>query len=174
MACWTRAAQYARDQARLAASVCSAIGAEMHWDYASAMSFEVSSTVNVGPEAAFDAMADARNETKWNSKVTRSDLVGNEPISQGSTFQTVNRGQTYDATITDYQRPTRLTFEVTGRQMDITTTFVFRAEGGATILDGSFDFRPKGLLKVVFPLMRPMIKGDLPKQMASFADFVAG
>lgn len=135
--------------------------------------FDVSRQLATPPEVAFDAMADARNEVRWNSKVSRSDLVSNEPVQQGSQFQTVNRGQVYDATITEYQRPSRVTFEVTGKQMDITTTFTFAADGQGTLLRGEFDFRPKGFLKVAFPLMRPMIRGDFAKQMGSFAAFCA-
>ena len=135
--------------------------------------FDVSRQLATTPDAAFDAMADARNEVHWNSKVSRSDLVEGEPVHQGSRFRTVNRGQSYDATITEYQRPSRLTFEVTGKQMDITTTFTFAANADGTLLRGEFDFRPKGFLKLMFPLMGPMIRGDLPKQMGSFAAFCA-
>jgi len=135
------------------------------------MALDVNQVIAVPPDVAFDAMVDVRNEVHWNSKVTRSELLSDEPIGQGSRFQTVNRGQLYDATITEYERPTRITFEVTGKQMDITTTFTFTENSQGTALHGEFDFRPKGLLKVIFPLMRPMIRGDLPKQMGSFAAF---
>jgi hypothetical protein len=134
--------------------------------------FDVSQTMAISKGAAFDAMADARNEVNWNSKVTRSVLIGGEPVQQGTRFQTINRGQTYDAVITEYERPSRLTFAVTGKQMDITTRFTFSETTEGTALRGEFDFRPKGFLKVMFPLMRPMIRGDLPKQMASFAKFL--
>ena len=77
----------------------------------------------------------------------------------------------YDATITEYERPTRVKFEVAGKQMDITITFMFTANARGTALRGAFDFRPKGMLKIVFPLMRPMIGRDLPKQMDSFAAY---
>ena len=135
------------------------------------MAFEVDRSIAVSPEVAFDAMADARGEVRWNSKVTRSDLVSGEPIAQGSRFQTVNRGQQYDATITEYERPGRLVFVVTGKQLDITTTFTFAADGRGTLLHGDFDFRPKGFFRVVFPMMAPMIRRDLPKQMGAFAEF---
>jgi hypothetical protein len=135
------------------------------------MMLDVSQALAVPREVAFDAMADARHEVHWNSKVTRSELVGGDPIDKGSRFQTVNRGQVYDATITDYERPRRITFKVTGKQMDIITTFTFAENAQGTVLHGNFDFRPRGFLKVMFPLMRPMIRGDLPKQMASFARF---
>jgi len=135
------------------------------------MPLEARAALSVTPEVAFDAMADARNETRWNSKVTRSDLMSDEPIGQGSRFQTVNRGQPYEAEITEYDRPSTVTFEVTGKQMDITTTFVFVADKDGTAVHGEFDFRPKGLLKIMFPLMRPMIRRDLPKQMESFSQY---
>ena len=89
--------------------------------------FEVSSFIKASPEAAFDLMADARNEPQWNSQVSRSELLSSEPIAEGSRFETVNRGQTYEATITTFDRPSRLTFEVTGKGMDITATFAFTA-----------------------------------------------
>jgi len=136
--------------------------------------FDVSKELPTSPEVAFDKMADARNEVRWNSKVSRSDLMSGEPVQRGARFQTVNRGQPYDAIITEFERPSRVSFEVTGKQMDITTTFTFAPGGPGTVLRGEFDFRPKGFLKVLFPLMRPMIRGDLPKQMGSFAEFCAG
>jgi hypothetical protein len=52
--------------------------------------------------------------------------------------------------------------------MDISATFTFAEADGGTELDGSFDFRTKGLVKVMFPLLAPMIRRDLPKQAASF------
>jgi hypothetical protein len=135
------------------------------------MVMKVDKTIAVPCEVAFDAMADARNEPDWNAKVTRSDLVSGEPIEGRSRFETVNRGQNYAATITEFSRPSRLAFEVTGKMMDITATFEFSAGADGTIVQESWDFRPKKLLKLAFPLMSPMIVRDLPKQMESFAKF---
>ena len=134
--------------------------------------FEMDSVIAASPEAAFDAMADARNEPQWNSQVSRSELLSGEPIGDGSRFETVNRGQSYQATITTYERPNRLAFDVTGKGMDIRATFAFTATGGGTSNSATFDFTPKGFLKVVFPLMKPLIRKDLPKQAQSFAAFV--
>jgi hypothetical protein len=52
--------------------------------------------------------------------------------------------------------------------MDITTTFRFTASDGQTALHGEFDFRPKGFMKAVFPVMRPVIRRDLAKQSQRF------
>ena len=41
----------------------------------------------------FDLMADSRNEPRWNSQVSTTELVSDEPVAQGSEFTTVNRGR---------------------------------------------------------------------------------
>ncbi|HEY5059810.1 MAG TPA: SRPBCC family protein [Gaiellaceae bacterium] len=135
------------------------------------MTFDVEAEVSSALADAFDKMADARNETRWNSQVSRSDLVGDEPIREGSRFATVNRGKEYTATIRTYDKPNRLVFEVAGAPMDITATFTFRANGEKTALKGQFDMRPKGFLKAIFPLMKPVIRKDLAKQSQSFKRF---
>jgi hypothetical protein len=117
-------------------------------------------------------MADARNEPQWNSQVSTSELLSGEPIGQGSQFETTNRGQKYQATITTYERPTRLVFDVTGKTMDIRAAFDFAAAAGGTKNHAEFDFTPKGFVKILFPLMKPLIKKDLPKQAQSFVTFV--
>jgi len=39
--------------------------------------------------------------------------------------------------------------------------------GDGTELESDFDFRPRGALKVLFPLLAPVIRRDVPKQYAS-------
>lgn len=131
------------------------------------MEFTVEQQIGCTPERAFDLMADARNETSWNSAVSRSELQSGEPVGEGSRFLTVNRGREYDATIATYERPSKLVFDVRG-QMDITATFTFAPADGGTAVRGRFDFRPKGAMKLMAPLLRPMIGASLRKESASF------
>jgi uncharacterized protein YndB with AHSA1/START domain len=133
--------------------------------------FPIHSEIAKPPERVFDAMADARNETHWNSKVTRSEMVSDGPVGQGTKFTTVNRGKPYPSVISTYDRPNLLVFEVSGKQMDITTTFTFKAAGDRTAVESEFDFRPKGFTKVMFPVMKSLIRKDLAEQSASFARF---
>lgn len=133
--------------------------------------FPLHSEIATPREQAFDAMADARNEIHWNSKVTRSEMTGDGPVGRGSKFTTVNRGKPYPSVISTYDRPNQLVFEVTGKQMDITTTFTFTPTGSGTAVDSVFDFRPKGFTKVMFPVMKPLIRKDLAQQTQSFARF---
>jgi hypothetical protein len=139
------------------------------------MKFFVDEELAVDPGTAFDAMADVRNETQWNGQVTRAEMVSSGSIAKGSRFQTVNRGYEYDAVLTTYERPKRLEFEVTGKQLDISVGFRFEAAGpGRSRMHGEFDMRPKGFMKLLFPLMKPLVRRDFPKQMAGFKGFVEG
>jgi uncharacterized protein YndB with AHSA1/START domain len=108
------------------------------------MKTTVSVDVQEAPGRVFDLMADARNEPKWNSQVSSTDLISGEPIGPGSRFTTVNRGQTYTAVITEYERPHRLTFEVTGRAMTIIGSMWFTGTPDATQLKAEFNMQPKG------------------------------
>ena len=119
------------------------------------------------PESVFDMLADLRNDTQWNSRVSQAELRSPEPIGLGSRFAIVNGGTPYDVTITSYDRPSRLVFEASGKP-DLTIACTFTPRGDETELESDFDFRPRGALKVVFLLLGPVIRRDVPKQYASF------
>ena len=135
------------------------------------MPFTVESEIARPPEEVFDRMADARNETSWNSQVSRSELLSGEPIGSGSRFVTVNRGKEYAATIATYERPSALAFDVSGGGMDITATFRLRPSATGTLLTAEWDMRPKGARRLVFAAMRPVIQRDVDRRSASFKAF---
>jgi hypothetical protein len=132
------------------------------------MEITVSVDVAASPELVFDLMADARNEPRWNSQVSETDLTSAEPIGAGTTFRTVNRGQEYVATITEFDRPRDFTYEVVGKTMEITGRMSFVGAGAGTHVEGTFDMRPQGPMKLMLPLMAPLVRRDFPKQFASF------
>ena len=136
-----------------------------------AVKFLVGTEIAKPPSEAFDLMADARNEVHWNSQVSRSELASSEPVGSGSVFETYNRGKPYRATITTFDRPARLVFDVAGAAMDITAAFEFAATGAGTSYRAEFDMRPKGFMKLVFPLMKPAVARDLVKQSRRFKTF---
>ena len=119
------------------------------------------------PEEVFDTLADLRNDTRWNSRVSSAELRSAEPIGLGSRFAIVNGGTAYDVTITGYDRPSRLELEASGNP-ELTIACTVTPTGDGTELESDFDFRPKGALKVLFPLLAPVIRRDVPKQYASF------
>jgi len=118
------------------------------------------------PENVFDMLADLRNDRQWNSRVSRAELRSPEPIEVGSRFAVVNGGTAYDVTITTYDRPSRLVFEASGKP-DLTIECTLTPAGEGTELTSDFDFRPRGALRVLFPLLAPVIRRDVPKQYAS-------
>ncbi len=115
-------------------------------------------------------MADARNESKWNSRVSRSELLSGEPIGLGSRVRVVNGRSRVRRDRFLYEHPRRVAFDVTGKHMDLTGSFTFAADSEGTML-AEFDFRPKGVIKLVFPLMTPLVRRDLRRQLASFRLF---
>jgi len=135
----------------------------------------VSLDVSRPRQQVFDLMADARNEPRWNSQVSATDLVSDEPVGAGSRFTTVNRGQSYDVLITTYTPSDELVFAVDGKPMTITGRLLFTdTPDGGTHLSAEFTMQPKGFLKVLFPLMGPAVRKDFPKQFASFKAFCEG
>jgi hypothetical protein len=119
----------------------------------------------------FDLMADTRNEQQWTSRVSTSELVSGEPISKDTEFATVNRGQTYRATLTEFDRPQHLGYDVAGKAMTIQGSLDFAEAGESTVMTGTFDFTPHGPMKVMLALMSGAVRRDFPKQMASFKAF---
>ncbi|HSV39834.1 MAG TPA: SRPBCC family protein [Nocardioidaceae bacterium] len=122
-------------------------------------------------EQVFDLMADARNETEWNSQVTRSDLITGEPVEDGSEFATTNRGNEYIGVIRTYDRPNRLDFEVVGKPLEISATFRFVDSEAGTRMSATFDLKPQSYMKVLLPLISGAVKKDFPKQLGHFKEF---
>jgi uncharacterized protein YndB with AHSA1/START domain len=120
-------------------------------------------------EQVFDTLADLRNEQQWNSRVTTAELRSAEPIALGSRFAIVNGGTAYDVTITTYDRPTRLVFEASGNP-ELTIAYTFSPTSDGTELESDLDFRPRGALKILFSLLTPVIRRDVPKQYASLKE----
>ena len=126
--------------------------------------------IDCPPATAFDAMADARNETEWNDDVSRSDLMSDEPVRLGSRFVTFHGrplGQ-IESTITTFDRPERLEFRSTSKRMDITISFTFAEDGSGTLVHGEFDPKPKGIMAALFPLLQPMIRRGMAQQHENF------
>jgi uncharacterized protein YndB with AHSA1/START domain len=129
---------------------------------------QVTATTGIAspPEHVFDTLADLRNEPQWNTRVSSAELRSPEPIGPGSRFAIVNGGTPYDVTISTYERPSRLVLEASGKP-DLTIAYTFTPAGEGTDLESDFDFRPRGVLKVLFPLLAPVIRRDVPKQYAA-------
>jgi uncharacterized protein YndB with AHSA1/START domain len=129
--------------------------------------------IECSPDRVFDLLADARNETEWNSRVSRVELESAEPVGPGSRFTIVNSGSTYDARITTYERPTRVVFEATGNP-DVRVAYLLAPSGDGTKLESDLEFRPPGISKALFFVLTPVIRRNVRKQYASFKALCEG
>lgn len=122
--------------------------------------------IECAPVTVFDLMADVRNEAQWNDGVSRAELTTEEPVGEGSRFLTDHGGPLgqIESTITVFDRPRRLEFGATSKRMDLAISFTFTEAGSGTLVHGTFDPKPKGVMAVLFPLLRPMIRRDMAKQ----------
>jgi hypothetical protein len=124
------------------------------------------------PATVFDLMADVRNETKWNDGVSRAELTTEEPVGEGSKFVTDHGGPLgqIESTITVFDRPGRLEFVATSKRLGLAISYTFTDEGSGTLAHGTFEPKPKGVMAVLFPLLRPMIRRDMAKQHQHFKE----
>lgn len=122
------------------------------------------------PATAFDLMADVRNETRWNEGVSKAELTTDEPIGRGSTFVSEHGGPLgqIESTITVFDRPERLDFSATSKRMDLAISFTFTDADSGTHVHGTFEPKPRGIMAVLFPILRPMIRRDMAKQHEHF------
>jgi len=117
---------------------------------------------------AFELMADARNETRWNSGVSKVELKSGEAISVGTQFTVVDKRGQHDAKITAHNRPEELSFVVHDAKMDIDIDYVLTEANGVTTMTGRFNAKGKGLMRFLLPLLVPLIRRDLAKEHAHF------
>jgi len=134
------------------------------------MRVRTSTRIDSPPAQVFDTLADVRNDAKWNSRVSKADLESPEPIGLGTRFAMVNGGAAYDVTITTYDRPSRVVLEARGKP-EVTIVHTMTPVAGGTDLESEFNFRPTGVQKVVFALVGPLIRREIPKQFASLKAF---
>ena len=134
------------------------------------MTFTMQWQIECPPTTAFDLFADIRNEARWNDGVKHAEMLTAEPVGPGSKFVTSHGWPLGDieSTITSFQRPQRLEVRATSKAMDLAFTATFTQTGSGTSIHAEFDPAPNGVMKVLLPLLLPMIRRDIDKQHQHF------
>ncbi|MGE5287431.1 MAG: SRPBCC family protein [Micromonosporaceae bacterium] len=108
-------------------------------------------------EVVFDFVADERNEPKYNRAMTRAEKVTDGPLGEGTRFlaavKTMGREIEMRVETTGYERPARLASTSTMSSFDTSGTLTFRPVPTGTLMHWSWDVRPKGMFRLLTPVM---------------------
>jgi hypothetical protein len=110
-------------------------------------------------ETAFDFIADATNETKWNPELKAIEKITHGPVGNGTTF----RGDygaigELELSIIEYERPISVNFRGSNRKIDMRADFSFREANGGCEIEVTITIEPKGFMKVIGPMLQSMME----------------
>ena len=116
--------------------------------------------INRPVETVFDFVADARNELRYNPLMLRAEKTSDGPIGLGTRFRTeiTSMGRTTEwfIEITGHERPRQLTSSTHSSAVDIQGTLTFDPIGVGTRLRWSWELKPRGVFKLMTPLIGRM------------------
>jgi carbon monoxide dehydrogenase subunit G len=115
-------------------------------------------TINAPIELVFDFLADMRNEPKWLPGASGVRLTSDEPVGRGSVFEgNYARAGTVICIVSEHERPGRLTIHGEAKGMSFDDAITLVAADGGTRLTAVMRTEPKGLFKLMAPMMRRVI-----------------
>jgi uncharacterized protein YndB with AHSA1/START domain len=118
------------------------------------------------PEEVFDLWADMRNDKDWHPSAQGVvEKITPGPLGLGTTFRGEYRGMgVVTEETTAYERPRRLGRRGAAKNFRVESTFTFTPTAtGGTLLKAQGSVEPKGLMRLMEPIMGMMMK----KQLAS-------
>jgi uncharacterized protein YndB with AHSA1/START domain len=124
------------------------------------MSIEGEIVIGRPIDEVFDFVADERNEPTFNPRMLRAEKVTEGPIGTGTRFVATMKsmGRTFDMTIefTAYERPTRLGSTSSMSSANTRGTLTFAPHPQGTRMRWSWDVEPRGISKLLTPLINRM------------------
>ena len=121
-------------------------------------------TVTIARPAAevFAFIADIRNDPRWHTDVLEARLIEGTTVDRGSTFEIrtkpvmgVSAGT---VTVSEYDPPSGIVFDVRMGKLDPTTTFTVVPDGQGCRVTRRIDMVPLGLMRVMAPFMGRMMR----------------
>ena len=111
----------------------------------------------LGPEAAFDFVADFANSTHWDPGVASSDRIDAGPVGVGARYRLGvrlgGRIAPMDYRITVFEPSSRVVLVGEGSGVSAVDEIRFEPLGTGTRIDYTADIRLGGLLRLVQPLL---------------------
>jgi carbon monoxide dehydrogenase subunit G len=128
--------------------------------------------LDAAPEEAFDFMADVTNEPAWNPDVKSVRRLDDGPVVVGSEWEGDYKGMgAMRIRLEEIDRPNRLAFSTSGSRMDMQFSFEFGPGSAASGTDvtARADVHPRGAMKLVGPLLGPMMRRTLSQRPAQLS-----
>jgi carbon monoxide dehydrogenase subunit G len=105
-------------------------------------------------EEVWDYFTDVANDPEWNPSAVKARKTSEGPLGVGSTFHVVRKmSGPMKLEYTEYSRPLRWALRGVGRGMSFTYSADLTPSGGATELTTQMDLAPKGMLKLLTPIL---------------------
>ena len=108
-------------------------------------------------DVVFDFVADERNEPRFNPRLTSVEQISAGPIGLGTRFRatTTSMGRSAEMVIefTAFERPQRLSSSTHMSAMEMSGTLTFEAIPAGTLMRWSWEVEPRGILKLLTPLV---------------------
>ena len=119
-------------------------------------------------EEVWDYFTDVGNDPEWNPSAIKARKTSDGPLGVGSTFHVVRKmSGPMDLEYTEYSRPLRWTLRGTGRGMSFTYAAELKPSGGATELTSRMNLDPKGVLKLLGPVLGSVTRKQLDQVHAA-------
>ena len=110
----------------------------------------------------FAFIADVRNDPRWHTDVLEARLIEGTTVDKGSTFEIKTKPvmgvSVGTVTVSEYDPPSGIVFDVRMGKLQPTTTFTVEPEGDGARITRRIDMQPSGLLRLVAPMMGGMMR----------------
>jgi hypothetical protein len=137
--------------------------------------FENSVDIRVSPDEVFDYCTDLAREHEWNPKLRRAEQLTGDPIGTGTRFQAeFLKGDPMLIEYVGFDRPR--TWESVGRsrRLDARTYGRVSATADGARLTMRMVLRPRGVPKLVLPLLARYMHRQQERNLASIKALLEG
>jgi uncharacterized protein YndB with AHSA1/START domain len=131
-------------------------------------------TFDAPADEVFDFLADVENERGWNPELIEVRRCDADALGAGSEWDGTYKGMgVMHIRLDEYERPARLGFTTTGSRIDMQIAFTFTQDGSRTVARVDGEMEPKGVMRLLRPLMPPMMKRTFSRRPGQIADGLA-